>query len=361
MNKKVKGVKEEKVKEALFWADQIASEVVNRARFRYIDRKVPAFSRYVVKTSASISGVLHIGRLSDTIRGESVTRALLDKGKKAELIWVAEDMDPLRKVPGGIPKSYVKYLGMPVTDIPDFEGCHKSYAEHNVSEYFKVLDKFVTVKMDKFSTREEYRKGNFNPYIKKLLNSLGELKQILNKYRTNLLPKDWSPWQPICESCGKIMTPRVLNFDSEYVEYVCKDYQFEKTTARGCGHKGENNPLKGEGKLVWKSEWAAEWARWQVSSEGAGKEYQVPSSAWWVNAEICERILDFPMPFPIFYEHIMIEGKKMSASLGNVIYPVQWLEVAPPELLRVFYNKRLAQTRSVSWKELPALYAEYEN
>lgn len=97
-----------------------------------------------------------------------------------------------------------------------------------------------------------------------------------------------------------------------------------------------------------------------MCSEGAGKEYQVPNSAFWVNAEICERVLDFPKPEPIFYEHIMIDNQKMSASLGNVIYPREWLEVAPPELLNYFYNKRLMKTRSLSWKDLPLLYREYE-
>jgi lysyl-tRNA synthetase class 1 len=56
----------------------------------------------------------------------------------------------------------------------------------------------------------------------------------------------------------------------------------------------------------------------------------------------------------------MIDGKKMSASLGNVVYPHEWLTVASPELLRYFYNKRLMKTRSFSWRDLPALYDEYD-
>jgi lysyl-tRNA synthetase class 1 len=66
------------------------------------------------------------------------------------------------------------------------------------------------------------------------------------------------------------------------------------------------------------------------------------------------------MPVPIFYEHLLIDGKKMSASIGNVIYPHEWLEVAPPQLLRFLYNKKLMKTRNFSWKELPKLYDEYD-
>ncbi|MDP7322864.1 MAG: lysine--tRNA ligase [Candidatus Woesearchaeota archaeon] len=344
----------------LFWADQLAEKIINRKKFHYIDKKVPKFDVFTVKTSASLSGVLHIGRLSDTIRGESAYRALKDAKIKAKLIWVAEDMDPLRKVPKNVPKDFEKYIGMAVTDVPDPDGNYKSYADRFKSEYFEVLDEFVTTKMEKFSMREEYKKGKFNKYIKKILERAEEIREIQNKYRTNKLSKGFIPWKPICDNCGKIVTTKVKEISNGVVKYQCKDYEFETRTAKGCGHKGENDPLKGNGKLLWKSEWAAQWAHWKVIAEGAGKEYQVPNSAFWINAEIVERVLSFPMPEPIFYEHLMIDGEKMSASLGNVVYPKDWLEIGPAELLKFFYNKRLMKTRSFSWKDLSKLYDDYD-
>ena len=345
---------------SLFWADQIAKQILDRKSFHYTSDRIRKPDKYVVKTSASLSGVLHIGRLSDTIRGESVFRALRDSGAKAELIWVAENMDPLRKVPKGVPESYGKYIGMPVTDIPDPFGCHKSYAEHYIDRYFRVLDDFVQTKMKKYSMREEYRKGSFRTHVKKIIDGLEDVIKIQNKYRSNPLPKGWSPWQPICEQCGKIITTHVTKFEGGKAHYKCEDYHFSKSKASGCGYEGINDPLKGNGKLAWKSEWAAQWAHWKVCSEGAGKEYQVPMSAWWVNGEIVERVLNYPMPQPIFYEHIMIDGEKMSASKGNIVYPAQWLEVAPAELLKFFYNKKLMKTRSFSWSELPRFYDDYD-
>ena len=346
----------------LFWADQLAGKIANREKYRYVDRKVEKPKEFVVKTSASISGVLHIGRLSDTVRGATVYRALVDAGEKARFIWVAEDMDPLRKIPAGVPASYEKYIGTAVSTLPDVDGCHESYADHHTDEYFKVLHEFVFEDMERLSMQEEYSKGNFAPYIKKLIENAAKVIEIQNKYRTNPLKKDWMPWSPLCSSCGKIITTRITAVDEKtgIVSYTCKDYLFETTIAKGCGHKGEADPMKDPGKLAWKSEWAAQWARWKVSTEGAGKEYQVPNSAFWINAEICESVLDFPAPEPIFYEHLTIEGVKMSASLGNVVYPRQWLEVASPQLLRFFYNKRLMTSRSFSWKELPLLYDDYD-
>ncbi|MFH1132962.1 MAG: lysine--tRNA ligase [Nanoarchaeota archaeon] len=346
--------------EELFWADKLARQIIDRTSFHYSDKPLPQQLVSVVKTSASISGVLHIGRLSDTIRGSTVHMALEAAGAPSELIWVAEDMDPLRKIPKGVPESYAQYLGMPVTSVPDPTGVFGSYAEAHKAEYLKVIDQFVFCRMKKYSMMEEYRKGHFRPYIKQLMENIGQIKGIQNAHRDEHLHADWSPWKPICAGCGKIATPRITHFDGTTVHYACEDYAFEKTLAKGCGHKGIADPLKDEGKLLWKSEWAAQWAFWKVSAEGAGKEYQVPHSAWWVNAEICEHVLDFPMPEPIFYEHLMIDGKKMSASLGNVVYPRQWLEVATPEMLRLLYNKRLMSSRSFAWKELPLLFEDFD-
>ena len=179
----------EKNYDELFWADQLAKQIISRKKFHYINAEIPKFKEYTVKTSASLSGVLHIGRLSDTIRSESVVIALKDAGVKTRFIWVAENMDPLRKVPKGVPDNFEKHIGTPVTDIPDPENCHNSYAEHHTEEYFKVVDEFVTTKMEKFSMREEYKKGNFNQFIKRILGKIEEVREIQNRYRTNQLKK----------------------------------------------------------------------------------------------------------------------------------------------------------------------------
>ena len=55
-------------------------------------------------------------------------------------------------------------------------------------------------------------------------------------------------------------------------------------------------------------------------------------------------------------------GQVSPMKIGSffVIYPKDWLEVAPVDLLRFFYNKRLMKTTSFSWKDLPKLYDDYD-
>ena len=344
-----------------FWTDKLAREIVERKKFRFTDGEVPKFKKFVVKTAASVSGVLHIGRLSDTIRSEAVYLSLKDAGFDAELIWVADNVDPLRKIPRGVPESYKEFLGVPVTEVPDPFGCHKSYEEHFKSAYLAVVNQFIRSDMKIFSMREEYLKGNFRQEIKTILENYEKIVEIQNRNRPKdrPLPKDWSPWQPVCKNCGKIITPRVTKVEDGKVSYVCKDYAFKTTVAKGCGYEGEDNPLHGNGKLMYKSELASQWYHWQVCSEGFGKEYIVPGSAFWINAEIVERVFRFPMPVPIFYEHLVVDGKKMSASVGNVVYPKDWLEVATPEMLRLLFLKDPMRVRDFKWTDIPKMDEEY--
>ncbi|OIO65454.1 lysine--tRNA ligase [Candidatus Woesearchaeota archaeon CG1_02_57_44] len=345
--------------ESQFWADQLAADIISRKETKYTAKPVASPAVFTVKTSASLSGVLHLGRLSDTIRGDTLRNALSDAGVKARLIWVAEDTDPLRKIPEGVPDSFSKFLGMPVTQVPDPLGRAGNYADGFKKDYFEVIDQFVSEPMERFSMADEYAKGSFTQEIQALMQSMAQVREILGRYQDNLAP-DWTPWVPVCQNCGKVATPKVLSVSKDAVEYVCEDYRFESTIATGCGHKGTAVPGKDPGKLRWKSEWAAQWKHWQISAEGAGKEYIVPNSAFWVNAEISERVLDYPSPVPMFYEHLMIDNEKMSASKGNVIYPSDWLKVASSDLLRFFYNKRLMKTRSFSWKDLAVLYDDFD-
>ena len=351
---------EKEQKEVKFWADALAEKIIERKQFHFTDEKTPKLKKWSVKSSSSLSGVLHIGRLSDLVRSEAVFRALEEKKFPAEFIYITEDMDPLRKIPKGVPASFEQYLGMAVSDIPDPFGCHESYDKHHLEEFLKVSEKFLSAKPKVFSMREEYKKGSFSKEILEIVNNSGKVKEVINQFKESKLEDSWNPWKPICENCGKLQTTEVLKIEGSKVEYECKDYEFETTIAKGCGFKGSSDISKANGKLAWKSEWAMQWKRWNVCSEGAGKEYESKNSAFWINAEICEKVLHFPMPEPIFYEHLMIDGVKMSASLGNIVYPKEWLEVSRPEALRLLYLKRLMKTRSFSWQDIPLLELELD-
>lgn len=353
----------------VYWADTLARDIINRKKFNYIDKEVPKIKHFYIKSSTSISGIPHIGNASDVIRHDALYRALKDLGKKATLYWVAENMDPFRKVPAGIPKSFKKYLGMPVADIPCPKGCCGGYTEHFSNLFVKSLKEKFGVNLVFKRTSETYRSGEFEPFIKKIMKNLDLVKQIWNKSRENPLPDNWSPWKPVCANCGKIITTQVTDVTEDGVKYVCKDYNFKEygkkayTKVKGCGYEGESKFRNG--KLLWRAEWAAEWAAWKIIFEGAGKEHFMPTGSFWTAGEIVEKLFDWPEPHPSEnplqpYEYLTVDGKKMSASLGNVVSTWDWPTFAPPQVLRLIFLKKLRKVRDFSYQKMPDYVDEYD-
>lgn len=355
----------------MFWSDRIAQLVTERDGYNYIDKKIEKPEVYGIKSSTSISGVPHIGNASDVIRSDSVVRSLRDLGENVKFIWVAEDMDPLRKVPAGIPDKFEKYLGMPVSDLPCPVGCCESYVKHFVRLFIESLHEYFGTEPKMLTTTDAYKSGEFYPYVKKAIEKIDVIKEVLNKHRTIPLSKIWSPWKPVCDNCGKIITTKVIDVNGDIVKYKCGDYSFKEfgkkayNKVEGCGHVGESDIKEGRGKLLWKIEWAAEWPLWNIHFEPAGKEHFMPGASFWNAGEIAERVYDWPEPYPGRneiqpYEYIMINGEKMSASKGNVVATWEWPEFAPPEILRLILLKRPNMQREFSYSKIPVLVDEFD-
>ena len=371
-----------------FWADRLANMLINRDKFNYLDKKVTIEGKdkdeFNIKSSTSISGVPHIGNACDVFRAESVVNALEKRGKKVHFFWVGEDMDNLRKVPAGIPKSFKKYLGQPVSELPCPENCCESYAVHFENLFIDSLKDQFGVKFKFYSMTDEYKDGNFYELIKSALKNRDQIRKILNSFKNPDKPlnKNWMPWEPVCENCGKIITTKMIDVDDkcEMVEYECLDYQFEHALIKGCGHRGVSEIRKGHGKLPWKVEWATQWKRWNVDFEPFGKEHgvncprvpgitNVGAGSFWVAGNISERIFKHPEPCPTPgpnviqpYEYILIGNEKMSASKGNTIATWDWTRFAPPETLRLFFlRKPKSQINIMSIKKIGNNYKLIDN
>lgn len=343
--------------ELLFWADELADSLIKRKKFNHIDKDVK-YSTHIIKSSTSISGVPHIGNACDVFRAEAVVKALRDRGEKVRFIWVAEDMDPLRKVPAGIPTHFKDHIGRPVSELPCPEGCCETYSDHFVNLFTNSLRDEFGIEFDVLWTSKEYSKGNFYEEIKLAIQKAAVVREILNKYRGKPLPENWIPFKPVCEKCGKIITTNMTGLDGENVGYRCDDYKFAHTLVNGCGHEGVSDIRKGHGKLLWKTEWAAEWHVWKVTFEPFGKEHGVNcphdkegslvgAGSFWVAGNISEVVYDWPEPNPNRgpnpiqpYEYILIGNEKMSASKGNNIATWDWPRLAPPECLKLFFLRR---------------------
>ncbi|OYT26530.1 MAG: lysine--tRNA ligase [Candidatus Altiarchaeales archaeon ex4484_96] len=333
----------------------------------------------VIETGTSISGVPHIGNASDVIRGDAIRKALDEENAEVDFIWIADDSDPFRRVPGKIHSTtkYLDevsqnpfrntpdvndlgdYLGYPVKDIPDPLGCHQGFVQHYVEPFLSNLDEFG-VRPKAYSATELYKKNAFEKEIKEVFNKSDEVTRILNRFRKKPLPEDSIYWSPICESCGKIATTRPTELNGLRVSYVCEDTTLSGRKVKGCGFEGESDIRKGEGKLPWRIEWAVRWKHFKVTCEPLGKEHASAGGSYWTSKIISAEILGWEPPLPVIYEFFTLNGEKISSSKGNVITLRDWLRICEPEVLKYFMYKRLKKQRDIKLSSLPNLVDEYD-
>ncbi|VVB51163.1 Lysine--tRNA ligase [uncultured archaeon] len=331
----------------MHWADEVAGKLVERG------------GSHVIETGTSISGIPHVGNASDIIRGDAVRKALSEEGADVRLIWVSDDSDPFRKVPAGM-EALKDYLGFPVKDIPDPQGCHKGFVEHFAEPFIESLSKFG-VTPEVYSGTSLYREGKLLPQIKKAFEEREKIREILNKFRQEPLPPDFVPWTPICSKCGRISTTKINQVDGLKVHYTCQDSDVSGGSVKGCGHKGISHADKGEGKLPWRVEWAARWSHFNVTCEPFGKDHAAPGGSYDTSKLISKEVFGWVPPEPVVYEFFTLNGAKISSSAGNVITPADWIEIAEPEVLKFFMYKRLLKQRDIDLTKIPNITDEYDN
>ncbi|MGF3573609.1 MAG: lysine--tRNA ligase [Candidatus Bathyarchaeia archaeon] len=336
------------------WYDKMAAKVVER------ERKLGR-SLDVIRTEMGLgaSGFPHIGSLGDAARAYAVTLALREQGYRSELIAFCDDKDGLRKVPAGLPKSLEKYLGFPVTDIPDPFKCHESYGKHMSSLLLEALDK-CGIEYHYVSAKDAYEKGLLNNEIRKLLLDAKKVGEIVKEEVGQERYTEVLPYFPICGNCGRIYTTKALEFlpDENKVLYVCEGMEIKGRWIEGCGHKGEVNITKGEGKLSWKGEFAARWKALNISFEAYGKDI---ADSVRVNDRISREILGYEPPSHARYEMFLDKsGKKISKSTGNVFTPQVWFRYGSPQSLMLLMLKRFVGTRTLDVTDIPSYMNELD-
>jgi lysyl-tRNA synthetase class 1 len=336
------------------WYDKMAAKIVER------ERKLGR-SLDLVRTEMGMaaSGFPHIGSLSDAARSFAVTLALREQGFKSELVAFADDKDGLRKVPAGLPKSLEEHLGRPVTDIPDIYGCHKSYGEHMTLLLREALDQ-CGIEYTFMSGAEAYRKGLFNEEIRTVLMNAKKIGEIAKEEVGQEKFLEVLPYFAVCGNCGRIYTTKAIDFlpKEGKVLYSCEGMEVKGRWLEGCGHKGEVDYRKGDGKLSWKGEFAVRWKALDIRFEAFGKEV---ADSVRVNDRICREILCWEPPSHAKYELFLDKsGKRFSKSAGVVFTPQTWFKYGSPQSLMLLLLKRFVGARALDVTDIPSYMNELD-
>jgi lysyl-tRNA synthetase class 1 len=306
------------------WADRIARQVIEAGR-------AP-----VISTGISPSGEIHIGNMREVLTAEAIFRALRDSGSAPRFNYVADNFDPLRKVYPFLDAAvYTPLIGRPLSEIRCPCGRHDSYSAHFLEPFMDALSR-LGIEVEVERADQLYESGRMNPFIIKALEGRELIAAILREQTGKQVGEEWSPFNPLCEKCGRITEARVTGFSAgaESVDYSCV-----------CGGSG-TLPMAGGGKLVWRVDWPARWMALGVTVEPFGKDHSTRGGSYDTGSRIVSEVFGGEAPFPIPYEWIRLKGGgDMSSSKGNVLSIGTVLDVVPPEVLRYLVIRERPQKR----------------
>jgi len=307
------------------------------------------------------SGRIHVGSLRGVLIHHLIYKALLSKGEKATFSYVIDDHDPMDGLPVYLDKEkYRPHMGKPLNTIPSPKPGFKSYAEYFAKEFIDVFNR-LGAKPKIIWTSQLYQSGKMDESIRTVLDKAETIREIYKELYGKPKPKDWFPFQVICPKCGKVGTTTVYDWDGKTVAFKCLPNLVE--WAKGCGGKGRLSPFGGTGKIPWKIEWAVKWKVIGVTIEGAGKDHMSAGGSHDVAARVCQRVLNYPVPYSFSHEFFLIEGRKMASSKGRGASAKEVAEIVPPYLLR-FLMARVKYSRAIDFDPtgwtIADLFDEYD-
>ncbi|MBC8550850.1 MAG: lysine--tRNA ligase [Candidatus Brocadiales bacterium] len=332
--------------EAIHWADQIVRRVIHDKGDK---------NSYTVAAGITPSGVVHIGNFREIMTVDLIARAFKHAKKRARFIYSWDDYDVFRKVPKGMPKPDMlkKHLRKPIIDIPDPFETESSYARHHELDVEQDVAK-VGIFPEYIYQAKKYRKGDYIKEIKIALKSTDKIKEILNEFRKEPLPKDWLPITGFCPECGKDNL-KFSNYDNkDTLKMDCKD----------CNTTININLNKADFlKLPWRIDWPMRWAYEEVDFEPGGKDHSTTGGSFSTAKEIV-KLFKGTAPSYLMYNFISIKGAggKISSSLGNVITLRDCLEIYEPMIVRwLFAGTRPGSEFAISFDlDVLKLYEDFD-
>lgn len=326
------------------WPFREALKLVKR-----LEKYPPAKGFALFETGYGASGLPHIGTFGEMARTTMVRRAFSQISDiPAKIICFSDDMDGLRKVPENVPnrEMLAKYLGKPVSKIPDPFGEFESFGAHNNARMREFLDAFG-FEYEFLSSTECYESGRFDEALLKILSDYERIRNVILPTLGEERRKTYSPFLPISPKTGQVLQASIKALDAKAGTITFDDEDGEQQTLPVTG---------GACKLQWKVDWAMRWVALEVDYEMSGKDL-IESVA--LSGKIC-RLLGAKPPEGFIYELFLDEnGEKISKSRGNGLALEEWLRYASAESLSLFMYQNPTRAKRLYFDSIPKAVDEY--
>ncbi|HDH99153.1 MAG TPA: lysine--tRNA ligase [bacterium] len=316
------------------WSRIIAESVLKR---------FPAREVYVCAAGITPSWTVHFGNFRDVMTSLAVAKQLQKEGKNVRLIFSWDDFDRFRRVPSGVDDSFKKYIGAPLSSVPDPEGEYNSWAERFEKEFERAMVELEISLEYRYQTKE-YKSGRYDQFIIQALNSRQKIAQILLSFMSDKAKrekgidpkefiKNYYPISIYSRFSGKDSV-KILAYDGRTkIRYQCL-----KTNRIDEIDITKEHIVK----LAWKTDWAMRWMAEGVVFEPGGADHASPGGSYDVSKVIAREVFGIRAPVFAGYQFIGLRGLKgkMSSSKGNAVSPLQLLEIYDPSLLKWMYLRR---------------------
>jgi lysyl-tRNA synthetase class 1 len=206
------------------------------------------------------------------------------------------------------------------------------------------------------SSTDQYASGVFDEGLRRIMRHYDAITELFTATIAEEKRTAWSPFFPICESCGRVYSTRVTGLDTAgcRVSYACDAPIAGKYDS--CGHTGETSILGGRCKVGWKVDWALRWFSLGVDYETHGEDLLDSAR---LSSKIV-RILGGEPPELFKYELFLDEkGKKISKKIGNGISLEQWLRFGPVDSLLYIMYVKPQQAKKMGLPILPEIIDAY--
>ncbi|OUJ01190.1 lysine--tRNA ligase [Acetobacter cibinongensis] len=304
----------------------------------------------LLETGYGPSGLPHIGTFGEVARTSWVRQAYTAlTGRPSRLLAFSDDMDALRKVPDNVPNRDMleKFIGQPLSRVPDPFGTHDSFAAHNNARLCSFLDSFG-FDYEFASSTAYYTGGRFDAALKRVLEVHEEVVGVIAPTLGPDRRATYSPVLPLHPRTGEVMQVKMDAVDAQAGTV--------RWTDPATGEVFETPVTGGHAKMQWKADWAMRWYALGVDYEMSGKDL-IDSVR--LSGKIC-RILGGEPPAGLTYELFLDEqGQKISKSKGNGLSVEEWLRYAPQESLGQFMFNQPQRAKRLYFDVIPKTADDY--
>ncbi len=309
----------------------------------------PANGYALFETGYGPSGLPHIGTFGEVVRTTMVRNAIRAISDVATRLFAfSDDMDGLRKVPDNMPQQEMlaRYLGKPLTAVPDPFGKFASYGEHNNAMLRAFLDSFG-FEYEFRSATEMYKAGAFDATLKLILARHDAVRNVVLPTLGPERRATYAAFLPVSPRTGRVLQVPILETKVDAGTVVFKDEDGTLTEVPVTG---------GACKLQWKCDWAMRWIALGVDYEMAGKDLIESDKL----SSAIARLLGTKPPEGFIYELFLdSNGEKISKSRGNGLTVDEWLRYAPPESLALFMFNQPKAAKRLHFDVIPRQVDDY--